>query len=746
MLAPICAISLALAAGLPQREPAPESEPVHRVLIRIVGPVALVEVEREVLLGAERAPSHATVVDLDLPEGAALVDWGARSAGRVVKLAATAEATARADYARLLSSHQLAPASALPDEAARVRVHLAPLAAPGRAFVHYRYTAPAACADGRFVLHLPASLEENPTPAQVTVRFDDLPAEVRLSEASVANLPVRISSNGRASVVRTMAPLRAAWEVGYTLREQARAWPGHLLAARASQRAPGAARAAETLVVGLCRPQGPPSRAGSRPALPAADHRARPSEASGEEGQVQGRRAWEPSQGSHLDEPPPDELMFLIDRSRSVGTGGMSSQRLLARALLEALPPAQRFNIILFARTATQVFPIARAATGEALDALAAAADSNQLENGTDLVGALRRAADWVKGYGSSPRGGSRLLVIVSDGALPESQTTETLAGALASAVPGIGLRILVLLVRPAADDPVPADAVERLAKLVGRFGGAVRVLATEDLGGVARFALAALTQGGDLFNLRTQGRRKLATGLAPGAGLVRGLTLPTGQGSRVQVVAEYAGTTVRASVTAARIAREWLQAFVATKPPKTWAGSLPDIAAYVETVAPHTKLPADSVVRGQMDPLVLRNALALAFLPRARACYVSRRVANSADLTLQGRIRLELHLERGELEDAIISRTSLDRPEIERCVREAAFQVEYPRPMFRDAPTLAAVNLVFRPRTPEENHPDASPFDRQIDLILGPVTFDPQKLIESETTESGAAEKARGD
>jgi hypothetical protein len=172
----------------------------------------------------------------------------------------------------------------------------------------------------------------------------------------------------------------------------------------------------------------------------------------------------------------------------------------------------------------------------------------------------------------------------------------------------------------------------------------------------------------------------------------------------------------------------------------------LPDVAVYVEAVAAHPKLPADSVVRGQMDPLVLRNALALAFLPRARACYISRRVASRADLLLQGRLRLELHLERGELEDAIISRTSLDRPDIERCVREAAFQVEYPRPMFRDAPTVAAVNLVFRPRTPEENHPDASLFDRQIDLILGPVTFDPQKLIESETTESGAAEKARGD
>ena len=729
MIAPVCALFLALATGLPQRAPSSEAEPAYRVSIRIVGPVALVEVEREVSIGAERAPSHDTAIDLDLPEGAVLVDWEARSAGRMVKLAATALATARAEYARVLSSHQLAPVPASPDEAARIRVHLAPLTAPGRVMLRYRYTAPAACADGRFVVRLPASLEENPTAAQVTVRFGDLPAEVRLSEASVAGAPVRIRSNGRAFAVHMTAPLRAAWEVSYTLREQAAAWPGQLLAARARRRAMNKLRAAEVLAVGLCRPQDPPSRVGSPPALPAAHHRG---------------RAWEPFQGSHISEPPPGEVMLLIDHSRSVGTGGMSSQRALARALLEALPPAQRFNLMLFARTAAQVFPIARVATGEALDALAAAADPNLLENGTDLVAALRRASDWVKSDGLSR--GSRLLVIISDGALPESQTAELLAGALAPVAPGAGLRVLVLLMRPAADDPVPADVVERLDKLVGRFGGVVRVLTAEDPRGVARSALAALAQGGDLLNLRTQGRRELAADVAPGAGLVKGLTLPLGQGSRVQVAAEYAGTTVRASASAASVPIDWLQPLVDARPAKAWAGSLPEVAVYAEAVVPRPQTSADGVARGQMDPLVLRNALALAFLPRARACYVSRRVANSADLALRGRLRLELHLERGELEDAIISRSSLDRPEIERCVREAAFQVEYPRPMFRDAPTVAAVNLVFRPRTPEENPRDASMFDRQIDLILGPVSFDPQKLLDSEGSESGAAEKVRGD
>ncbi|MGA9653653.1 MAG: hypothetical protein WBV96_07060, partial [Polyangia bacterium] len=90
MPGPIPAVLLILAAGVPQFDLPPAAEPAHRVSIRVVGPVALVEVEREVLVGGERAPTHDTVVDLDLPEGAALVGWGARLAGRTIKLAATA--------------------------------------------------------------------------------------------------------------------------------------------------------------------------------------------------------------------------------------------------------------------------------------------------------------------------------------------------------------------------------------------------------------------------------------------------------------------------------------------------------------------------------------------------------------------------------------------------------------------------------------------------------------------------------
>ena len=102
MLSPFCAALLVLATGAIPREPSPAPGPAHRVLIRVVGPVALVQVEREVLIGGEKVPAHDTVVDLDLPEGASLLDWGAQGAGQAIKMAATTETSARADYARVL--------------------------------------------------------------------------------------------------------------------------------------------------------------------------------------------------------------------------------------------------------------------------------------------------------------------------------------------------------------------------------------------------------------------------------------------------------------------------------------------------------------------------------------------------------------------------------------------------------------------------------------------------------------------
>jgi hypothetical protein len=147
-------------------------------------------------------------------------------------------------------------------------------------------------------------------------------------------------------------------------------------------------------------------------------------------------------------------------------------------------------------------------------------------------------------------------------------------------------------------------------------------------------------------------------------------------------------------------------------------------------------KKTSQGIVRGRMDPVVLRNALALAFTPRARACYVSRRVAKAGDAYLRGRLKLELTIERGELHDAVVRQSTLDNPGIEDCVRQAAWAVEYPRPEHRDAPTTANLNLVFQPRTQREAVPDASAADREIELILGPltVTNDFTDLLENKT------------
>jgi hypothetical protein len=664
-----------LAAG---QEPAAASEAVHRVSIDVLGPVAQVQVERSVGIG-EQGTKSETVFDLDLPEGAALVDWGAEVAGRTLKLTPVSAAKGRASLAATLSAQHLKPASASSDDAA-TRVHLVPLAGPAKVNLRYRYAAPLGCVDGRLVLRVPASMDAEPIPAQVTVQFR-LPPASKLAEATVAGVPVRLGKNGRAPLVRETAPRRAAWEVTFALRGASGPF-GNLSVARA------AGNSSSALAVAMCRAQRTP------------------------------------------DIELPGELLLLIDGSRSVGAGGMSNQRDLARALVEALPPAERFNAFVFARTVTQAFPLPRSATREALDSLMAAADPNRLENGTDLSAALERVATWIKG---DPSKGPRLLAIITDGAIPEAQSVEKLAATLGQV--GDRLRLLLLMVRPAADDRVPGEVVSRLNRFAGRFGGVVRVLTAENTREVARSLVAALGQGGDLFNLRVAGGEGplLADNVGPGHGFSK--VVSGVRGARVHLMGEYQGAAVRANPAAATSGKEWLFPLREQRKGQAWSGQSREAAFFVEEMQAQAKPAADGVVRGQMDPMVLRNALSLAFLPRARACYLARRVGNGTDLNLRGRVRLELHLERGELEDAVIGGAStLNRPEIERCVREAAFAIEYPRPMFRDAPTVAALNLVFRPRTPpEEARPDASEFDRQIDLILGPVSFDPKKLLEEE-------------
>jgi hypothetical protein len=222
--------------------------------------------------------------------------------------------------------------------------------------------------------------------------------------------------------------------------------------------------------------------------------------------------------------------------------------------------------------------------------------------------------------------------------------------------------------------------------------------------------------------------RNNMTDVLPPGQGthlaLVDQASLPRDR--RVRFTARGLDGAVQAETTPAQVKREWLDPLLHSARDKrqAWSGASADMAVAILPASPAVKKTAEDIVRGRMDPEVLRNALSLAFMPRARACYLARRVAKASDVRLQGRIKLELTLERGELHDALVRSSTLGSPEIEACVRNAAWAIEYPRPEHRDAPTVANLNLVFRPHSPEEAPPDASPADREIELILGPLGF----------------------
>jgi len=293
--------------------------------------------------------------------------------------------------------------------------------------------------------------------------------------------------------------------------------------------------------------------------------------------------------------------------------------------------------------------------------------------------------------------------------------------------------KILVLLVRQGGDEDVPRASVSEYTRFAANYGGLVRVIAACSVVDAARSVIAAMASGGDLLDVHA-GSIPLADVLSPGQGASRTLTSNTSSADlyrgRLTLRARGLDREIHIDASPVPVAREWLDGLAAKRPgkPLAWSGASAGIAVAVLPPPLMAQRNGDAVVRGRMDPVVLRNALSLAFLPRARACYLSRRVAKAGDATLRGRMKLELTLERGELHEAVVRSSTLGKPDIEDCVRAAAWAVEFPRPEHRDALTTANLNLVFQPHTPEETPPDASAdasaIAREIDLILGPVTL----------------------
>jgi len=692
--------------------PAGGDVPVHKIDVRIAGPLAMVEVWRSVEANVRTAGKEqvASYFDLDLPTGAAILDWEiVQGRGSATKLAPQSEVDANAALAAGLRLRRLSRPTP-PDEGTDYRIHAIPVADGERAVLHYRYSALAGCKNGKLVLRVPDSMEELPAPAEVAVTIEPLPDGLPLVQASLAGHPAELRAGSRKVVMRDRVPTRRGWEIVWSFAENA-ALSGTVVAAAArvaglSTRDGKARKVPQYELAGLlCRGDGD-----AKSRLPAS-------------------------------------VLLLVDRSRSVGRGGLSEERVLARELIEALPPSVPFDAILFGAEATPVFALPRMPTREALNLFTNAADPNRLENGTDVVAALARARTMI-GVAGDRGAAQSWVVIVTDGALPPDQTAEHMQAALASSG-GADAKVLVLLLRQLGDEEVSASAVAKYVEFARGFGGLVRVVAPGGPRETARGIVDAMNRGGDLLDARLEGD-KLANALSPGQGasaaLVSAARLP--RDKRVRFAARGYDAEVHAETTPVLVKRSWLDPLVdrdLTKR-KAWSGAIGGMAVAVlpgPTVAGRS---GDSVVRGRMDPGVLRNALALAFTPRARACYVSRRVAKAGDAYLRGRLKLELSIERGELHNAMVRHSTLGNPDLEECVRKAARAVEYPRPEHRDAPTIANLNLVFQPRTPKEEVPDASPLDREIELILGPLTFpdDFQDLLQDKTPHE-APEKPAG-
>ena len=332
--------------------------------------------------------------------------------------------------------------------------------------------------------------------------------------------------------------------------------------------------------------------------------------------------------------------------------------------------------------------------------------------------------------------------VIITDGALPDEDTPGSLADAVAGLRRG-QVKAAMLVLRQDGDDPVSPVARRALAEVPARLGGVLRELAGQPRRSARRLPSSRGCGARRSPQPRGQrGGRRPTRPLAP-------LSIPPGSGGRL-----IARTSAR------RAGRLVIRAIARRGPgfalhhggphridlgrnrccrgpsPAGWVKTDRGVAAVIMPAAGDQASASEPpALRGRMEKDVVQRALGYAFLPRARACYLTRAIKTAADFQLKGRLRLELHLERGEMMAAVVRRSTLGRPDIEACLREAAFAVEVPRALHSDAPVIAALNLVFRPRT-EAKVPGASASDDAIDRILGPLPppSDPLELLIEET------------
>ena len=285
-------------------------------------------------------------------------------------------------------------------------------------------------------------------------------------------------------------------------------------------------------------------------------------------------------------------------------------------------------------------------------------------------------------------------------------------------------MTIAALSIRAPDDEPIGARAREALRGLAASRGGVARELRANEIHDAIPTLVDDLQRGGDLGGLKLVAdgsARKLGATLPPGealAGIVP-IAGPLPRQARFEAVAR--GQHLSIATAPERIDADWLRPWIAPAQPTVHLLSAPSIVALLEPVTHAAPPSADAPVKGSMDRMVVRNVLSLAYMPRARACYLNRTGATPAERDLTGRVRIAIDLVRGEVDRATVVSSTLNSPAIEGCLRESAFAVDVPRAARSDAPVTAVLNMVFRPRTPAEKKADVDlgPVGDQIDMVI---------------------------
>jgi hypothetical protein len=779
----LCVVGLGTPSGAAAAA-TPDDRSAQSLRIDVRGAIAEVRVHRKLTTcdgvpwssirgtsGARTRSAGECILDLALPAGAALlrVDLaGAGTGARAIGAAggggkATDTAEQRYVEAARATGHE--PAAAAFDEEVRFRLRIVDTrpkpGTPGTAAerlppteLDFTYAAPLSLEGNLAHLDFPAAPELSPPETAVEIRADLGVPVARLSIAGENSLRQPMAPGSGAFVVRSAGRVstRSAWRVTFTLsapRGPRVPLPPILALASVGPRSVRGGKARLALALGRPGIEAAPIAAVG---LPAPDRSGTSPDLS-------------------------ERVLFVIDRSRSVGYGGLEAERDFALELLRNLPPSTRFDAVFFDRTPRRLFPVARQATRQALGALGEALVPENLANGTELVPAIRFASELLERE-AAEFGPRTLLVVLTDGAVGAAAggrdpwTVATEGAGSTTRPPQVRLRLPDLLVavvsiRPNDDPSTSPDERRRLQELaaVASSGGIEAAFHVGDLTQGLGDVLNGLQAGGAVFDVglasspTSAARSPVAHQIVPGGGVALLTELPGGgSGARISLLQRGRRSSLPLHPTP--VAAAVLEAlssqgaspgpsqgpepgrflvgpgFVALWEPVRQSGERAASAAGPGgsgqgqgrgSGSARATPPESAGPQGFMERSVVRDSLSLAYTPRARACYLTRSARTPEDRDLSGRVRIAIDLLRGEVGAARILSSTLARPAIEHCLRESAFALDVPRAYRNDDPVTAVLNLVFRPRT-SDHRPlvDRSAFDRELELVIEAAALAP--------------------